>query len=167
MDQAASVISMTNEALHVTFHPNLHAEAIALPKSSSPDFNPVFVIANSLVVSDKVVSAKTQYNLRVVETLVAARVLGRSLHVQIGPEEKPTLKEILDRWLNVQHGTVLGPDDLKDGLIRLIRETESLKDTLGADDGLTLEGLIHASGLGPREFRDVYLSWIEGKLKTF
>ncbi|KZS92424.1 Galactokinase [Sistotremastrum niveocremeum HHB9708] len=161
MDQAASVISMTNEALHVTFHPNLHAEAIALPKSTSPDFNPVFVIANSLVVSDKVVSAKTQYNLRVVETLVAARVLGRSLHVQIGPEEKPTLKEILDRWLNVQHGTVLGPDDLKDGLIRLIRETESLKDTLGADDGLTLEGLIHASGLGPREFRDVYLSWIE------
>jgi galactokinase len=41
----------------------------------------VFVCANSLVVADKVVSSKFRYNLRVVETLVAARALGRLLGV--------------------------------------------------------------------------------------
>ena len=55
MDQAASVICTPHSAIYVTFYPALAAEPIPLP---TPRTTPkaVFVCANSLVVSDKVVS---------------------------------------------------------------------------------------------------------------
>ena len=67
MDQAASVISTPSAALYITFYPKLAADPTPLPAGA------VFVIANSLVVSDKAVTAKFNYNLRVVETLAGAR----------------------------------------------------------------------------------------------
>jgi hypothetical protein len=62
---------------------DLTTHAGALPKGAT------FVCANSLVVADKVVSSKTQYNLRVVETLVGARVLARLMHLPL--DEDPAL----------------------------------------------------------------------------
>ncbi|KAI0755711.1 hypothetical protein C8Q74DRAFT_1373465 [Fomes fomentarius] len=88
---------------YVTFYPNLAAEPIPLP---TPRTIPraAFVCANSLVVSDKAVStypsplhllrfatdllstaAKFHYNLRVVETLVRARVLAHILGLPLTP----------------------------------------------------------------------------------
>lgn len=56
LDQAASVICTPHSAIFVDFFPRLSAEPIPLP---TPRTIPraVFVCANSLVVSDKVVSA--------------------------------------------------------------------------------------------------------------
>ena len=71
MDQAASVVSTPGSALYISFHPTLSVQPIELP-TERVDPPAVFVIANSLVVSDKAVSAKTQYNLRAVEALVGA-----------------------------------------------------------------------------------------------
>ena len=124
LDQAASVICTPHSALYVTFYPKLAAELIPLP---TPRTSPraVFVCANSLVVSDKVVStfhispppvlptyianapscsptcpgAKWHYNLRVVETLVGARVLANKLGITLSPTERPTFRVILSRWL--------------------------------------------------------------------
>ena len=59
----------------------------------------VFVIANSLVVSDKAVSAKAQYNLRVIETLVGARVLTKELGLSVGEKEKVTYREVFGCWV--------------------------------------------------------------------
>jgi len=60
MDQAASVISLANSALYIAFFPKLAAETIPLPGSStSTKGGAVFVCANSFVMSDKAVHAKT------------------------------------------------------------------------------------------------------------
>ena len=78
MDQAASVTALPSTALYISFYPTFHAEPVPLPIRRTAR-KAVWVCANSLVQSEKVLGAKTRYNLRVVETLVAARVLARVL----------------------------------------------------------------------------------------
>ncbi|KAJ2845890.1 galactokinase, partial [Coemansia erecta] len=65
MDQTASIMGQRDSALFIEFHPELRATPVKLPESNPPL---VFVIANTLVVSDKHVTAPVCYNLRVVET---------------------------------------------------------------------------------------------------
>ncbi|KAG9084320.1 galactokinase [Ceratobasidium sp. UAMH 11750] len=95
MDQAASVIGQPQTPLYISFFPKLSAQPVTLPWKED---EAVFVIANSLKVSDKAVSAKTQYNLRVVETLVGARVLAKGLGVEVQEGEKVRLREVVERW---------------------------------------------------------------------
>lgn len=178
MDQAASVISTANSALYVSFFPRLSALPIPLPGSSantdptkSVSLRAVFVCANSLVVSDKLVHARTRYNLRVVETLVAARVLARKLNIQVGEREKVTLREVLGRAVGEDPGK--GKDmelkDLAEGLESMVREVEVLKPDNGEDgeEGVTLEEMIELSGLSKPVFNEVYLSWVVGSYPMF
>ncbi|TDL25723.1 galactokinase gal [Rickenella mellea] len=163
MDQSASVISAAGAALYVSFFPLLSAEPIPLPITAPRS---VFVCANSLVVSDKVVHAKTRYNLRVVETLAAARVLGRRLGVKMANDEKITMREVLDRWLGVKPGEELEVAALKSGLERISKEIDGLKlvesdGSDGTETGLTLEELIELSGLSASDFKQIYLSWVD------
>ncbi|KIJ51519.1 hypothetical protein M422DRAFT_58977 [Sphaerobolus stellatus SS14] len=160
MDQAASVISTVQSALYITFHPRLSAEPIPLPVTTPRS---VFVCANSLVVADKVVSSKFRYNLRVVETLVAARLLAQHLKVEVGKTEKITLKQVVHRFLGVPESEDIHSDELKEGLERVLPEVESLrKDTSsdGDDPGLTLEEMVKRTGLSTEEFCELYLSWV-------
>ena len=57
MDQSASILSVPNSALYITFFPQLEAELVTLPTTipGTQEEEAVFVVANSLVVSDKVV----------------------------------------------------------------------------------------------------------------
>ncbi|EGO24235.1 hypothetical protein SERLADRAFT_361401 [Serpula lacrymans var. lacrymans S7.9] len=169
MDQAASVISTANSALYVSFFPRLSAERIPLPGSSpigtqypksSSTKSAVFVCANSLVVSDKVVHARTRYNLRVVETLAAARILAVRLGLSVGPREKITLRHVLARLigepeLDADKGEI-SVDELKSGLERMAREL-----------GVTMETMIEWSGMGEEAFKDVYLSWVDVEATHF
>lgn len=168
MDQAASVISTLNSALYISFYPTLSAQPIELPTERAEP-PAVFVIANSLVVSDKAVSAKTQYNLRVVETLVGARVLANRLGVEVGRTEKVTFREVLGRWISGDEktsGKELEVEKLKDGLERILVEVEGLKpppaNVTDGQLGVTLEEMINLSGLSEPEFHQLYLSWVEG-----
>ncbi|KAI8588588.1 ribosomal protein S5 domain 2-type protein [Geranomyces variabilis] len=72
MDQSISIMAPAGSPLIIHFVPKLSADRIVFPKSKSA---PVFVIANTLVVSNKHVTAPIHYNLRVVETRIAAAVL--------------------------------------------------------------------------------------------
>lgn len=87
MDQSSSILS-DSSALYITFfgrsgtsgpHPmpraqqRLQAMPVPLPRRAR------FVVAHSLVVADKARSASVGYNLRVLETRVGARILGRAL----------------------------------------------------------------------------------------
>ncbi|KAK9244222.1 ribosomal protein S5 domain 2-type protein [Lipomyces tetrasporus] len=72
MDQSASVFGVPGHALRVQFYPQLKASPVAF---QSDDF--AFVIANTLVVADKHVTGPIHYNLRVVETTVAAEILAK------------------------------------------------------------------------------------------
>lgn len=161
MDQAASVVSDPSSALYISFFPALAASLVPLPPHA------VFVCANSLVVSDKAVTAKTNYNLRVVETLVSARILARRLGISVGPKEKITLREVVGRLggEGVKGENELSLEKLTEGLERLLVEVESLKPAREDGQlGVTLEEMIELSGLSAEEFNDVYLSWVTGAL---
>lgn len=168
MDQAASVMSDPASALYISFYPELKASPVPLPHGV------VFVCANSLVVSDKAVSAKRCYNLRVVETLVAARVLARSLNVPLGAEERVTLREVVGRWAgeDIQGGKVLSADALAEALQSIAKKLDVLHSRDGAAvaagrSGVTLEEMIEMSGLQRDAFQKVYLSWIEVEATEF
>ena len=172
MDQAASVISTLNSALYISFYPTLSAESIELPTERA-DSAAVLIIANSLVISDKAASAKTQYNLRVVETLVGARVLARRLGVEVRRTEKVTFREVLGRWVSGDErepGKEIEMEKLKDGLERILMEVEGLKPppekVVDGQLGVTLEEMISLSGLSGPEFHQLYLSWVEGACHT-
>ncbi|KAG1750903.1 ribosomal protein S5 domain 2-type protein [Suillus lakei] len=155
MDQSASVIALPGSALYVSFVPSLHAEPIVLPRDA------VFVCANSLVISNKAESAKHQYNLRVVETLGAARILSHHLNLQVdsayGETTKRrlvTLREVLAR----KSGFYPAEQDVQQ------EDTVQLRKRIGGRVGrmgVTLEEMVVMSGMNEAEFREVYLSWVD------
>ena len=161
MDQAASIMSDPSSALYISFYPSLSSSAVPLPSGA------VFVCANSLVVSDKVLSAKHGYNLRVVETLVAARILGNSLGLDIGSKEKITLREVVGKFAGEKSGEDMGPDALEKVLVTLEQRLDVLKPKNRPNDaeqiGVTMEEMIEMSGLSENIFHEVYLSWVDSE----
>ena len=157
MDQAASVMSNPSSALYITFYPVLTASAVPLPVRA------VFVCANSLVVADKALTAKHGYNLRVVETLVAARILANSIGFQIGEKDRITLREVAGKLAGEKD---IEPEELEKNLVALENKLDVLKPNKSVDGelGLTMTEMIEKSGLPRDVFHDVYLSWVEGEL---
>lgn len=119
MDQAASVFSAKGFALYVEFVPTLKATPIKLP-GTQPGL--AFVIANTMVVADKHVTAPRNYNLRVVETKVGAVHLSRALGLD---EEKETLKEVVESYF---HGKDLEADGEVNMLKKRLEEMLKLVD---------------------------------------
>jgi galactokinase len=72
MDQAASILGRRDHALFIEFGP-LRARAIKMPA------NAALVVADSRQIADKSGTARAEYNRRVVECALAARILGRAL----------------------------------------------------------------------------------------
>lgn len=95
MDQSASVFSKPGHLLHVSFVPLLSATPLPLP-STTPLVS--FVIANTLITSDKHVTAKSCYNLRVVETLLGARLLSKHLGIPLPDGRNQTYKSLTDTY---------------------------------------------------------------------
>ncbi|GAA5986428.1 hypothetical protein JCM11641_000996 [Rhodosporidiobolus odoratus] len=97
MDQSASVFSRSRHLLHIEFIPKLEARAIPLPLTDPP-FS--FVIANTLVRSNKKLTAKHQYNLRVVETRLGALLLAKHLNQPYTLTRRPfpTYKTLLTEY---------------------------------------------------------------------
>ena len=169
MDQAASVISTANSALYVSFFPHLSAQPIHLPGSiptTSHQIRALFVCAYSMVISVKVVHARTRYNLRVVETLVAARVLARKQNIPVDEREKVTLREVLGRAVgeDLEKDEDMDMVKLKEGLEEMVEVVEVLKPSSvdDSEEGVTLEEMIGLSGLSESVFKEVYLSWVAG-----
>ena len=163
MDQAASVMSHPSSALYVTFFPSLAASPTPLPRQA------VFVVANSLKVADKVLSAKHGYNLRVVETLVAARVLANSLRVPVAEKEKITLREVIDRY---RDGDDYSDDEEVDRVLGYLLESDqldALKSKVVRSDnfGVTMDEMVEMSGMPRDTFHEVYLSWVDSGCRVF
>ncbi|KDR75975.1 hypothetical protein GALMADRAFT_247167 [Galerina marginata CBS 339.88] len=157
MDQAASVMSDPSSALYISFYPELKASAVPLPAHA------VFVCANSLVVADKALSAKRGYNLRVVETLVAARILANFLGLEIGPQDRITLREVVSKFSGEKDGEDMGPDALETALATLEQKLDVLKPNTPVDSqlGVTMDEMIKMTGLPKNIFDEVYLSWVD------
>ncbi|KAJ7253427.1 Galactokinase [Mycena rebaudengoi] len=161
MDQAASVVSIPSSMLYITFYPSLTASPTPLPGGA------VLVCAHSLVVADKALTAKKNYNLRVVETLVGARVLARKLGLAVGDREKITLREVIGKLTSetdvAKGGKGMDVGALMEALKRMESAVEDLKPqgSTHAEFGATLEEMIEMSGLPAEIFHEVYLSWVE------
>ncbi|KAK0205077.1 ribosomal protein S5 domain 2-type protein [Desarmillaria ectypa] len=157
MDQAASVICTPSSALYISFFPTLFASPVPLPSGA------VFVCANSMVVSDKALGAKKGYNLRVVETLVGARVLARQLGLPLGKGERITLREVAGRLVGEAADQEMSIEKLSEVLERMDMEVDGLK-PVGRDEGeelgVTMEEMIRMSELSEEEFHEIYLSWV-------
>jgi N-acetylgalactosamine kinase len=72
MDQAASIFGRRDHALFIEFDP-LRVRAIKMPA------NAALVVADSRQIADKSGTVRAEYNRRVVECSLAARILGRAL----------------------------------------------------------------------------------------
>jgi N-acetylgalactosamine kinase len=72
MDQAASILGRRDHALFIEFDP-IRVRAVKMPA------NAALVVADSREIADKSGMVRAQYNLRVVECALAARILGRAL----------------------------------------------------------------------------------------
>lgn len=167
-------MSLAGTALYVSFFPKLNAEMIPLPgprPGQRSNSSAVLVCANSLVVSDKARHAKYQYNLRVVESLGAARVLAVRLGVSVGPRERITLREVMARFMGEPDNQAEEDvEKVREGLERMVQAVECLRPA-GAEDGdelgVMLETMIEWSGMCEALFKDVYLSWVEGRWISF
>ena len=96
MDQSASIFSIPHHALYISFHPTLSVTPTRLPPSEEGH---AFVIANTLVVSDKKVTGPVNYNLRVVETRMAARALAKYLALSSARSDAcSTLRGVLEAY---------------------------------------------------------------------
>jgi galactokinase len=174
MDQSASVLSRVGAGLYVSFVPELGVEMVQLPsisKGADVDVEEeklVMVIANSLTKHDLAGGATKQYNLRVMETLIGARVLGRALGViQDGEKgvEKLQLRQVVGRFAGEQRdsSSVISPHELESALEKILREVDRIlgPDAESRDVGHLPEGLASLTGLSDEAFERVFLSTIE------
>ncbi len=74
MDQAASILGARDHALFIEFNP-LRVRRVAMPSDAA------LIVADSLEVADKSGRVREEYNRRVVECSIAARILGHALNI--------------------------------------------------------------------------------------
>lgn len=161
MDQSASILSAPGHALYISFYPSLQVSPVPIPSSAD---NPIaFLVANSLTVSNKAETGKVRYNLRVVETLVGAKILANILGVKTGEEERAAYREVLQRW----RGEKDSEEALKEEITALL-EGGYLEKLKGKEQlGVTLEEMVEMSGLSSDVFHKVFLSWVEVEATYF
>lgn len=170
MDQSVSVFGVPDHAIFVSFVPTLDTEPIRLPGGGDEAF--AFVVSNTLVASDKKVSGPVQYNLRVVETRLAAAVLGRALGVDanlqhLRPSYRNTLRAVADAYFASQPGA--WDTLLQDAQVRQVHEMYGkeaaqlqgmlrLVDEHLPDKGLSRSELEQATQLSGDAFHQAFLA---------
>jgi len=146
MDQSASILSQKDYALYVEFIPRLNAQPVPLPKTE-PKL--AFVIANTLVTADKHVTAPRNYNLRVVETRLAALFLAKALKIS----SVDTLKEVYDIYYK---DSTLSEVERFNDLLSKAREHFPKDNTNG--NGYTLQEVSEMLGISESEIQKRYMT---------
>ncbi|GMM57240.1 galactokinase [Maudiozyma humilis] len=163
MDQAASVCGEEDHALYVEFKPELKATAFKFPELKNDEVS--FVIANTLVVSNKFETAPTNYNLRVVEVTAAANVLANKYgvvlkHIGASNLNKGNLRDFMNAYYARYHNAPEPWDgDVTTGIERLTKMVELVEEALGSKkDGFTVEETAAALNCSKEEFTKDYLT---------
>ncbi|GAM20919.1 hypothetical protein SAMD00019534_040940, partial [Acytostelium subglobosum LB1] len=126
MDQAISYLAEENTAKLIEFNP-LRTKNVQLPKGVS------FVISNSLVESNKVVTGAFYYNLRVVECRLAAVVLTKKLGFDWSA---------VRRLIDVQKLSNLTLDQLVAATNEHLHVAPYTREEVATELGLTVEQLV-------------------------
>ena len=164
MDQAASVCGEDNHALYVEFKPELKATPFKFPQLNTSEIG--FVIANTLVVSNKFETAPTNYNLRVVEVTVAANVLAAKFGVSLKQNKqgsglnKGNLRDFMNAYYaNYHQITTPWNGDVDSGIERLTKMIELVDECFGSKkSGYTIEEASAALNTSKEEFTADYLT---------
>ena len=90
MDQTVSLCAKKNFASLVTFVPSISTKDVPLPEDA------VFIVGNSLAVSNKALTNASKYNLRVVECRLAALVIARKIGIATTMEEMAKISTLRD-----------------------------------------------------------------------
>lgn len=119
------------------------------------DIGVSFVIANSLVVSEKQVTAKFNYNRRVVELRVVGRVLAKHLNLRMDTE-LPTLKNVMDGYFGKQRRQ--GADLLAERQDQLQTMLDIVEEVLGnAKEGDSWEQVYtRLGGMSEQDFKNTF-----------
>ncbi|KAI1320907.1 galactokinase [Mortierella claussenii] len=157
MDQACSILSKPKSALFIEFHPVLKVTPVQFPTTLPPI---AFVIANTLVTSDKAVTAPVCYNLRVVETRGAARILALALGIPIPSSGKLHLKQVLDAHFDKIGYSSEGKTDAEADIEKLTEMTQVVERIFGTDEiksGVSFAKMCELAGLSEQEFTRLYI----------
>ncbi|OAV96546.1 galactokinase [Puccinia triticina 1-1 BBBD Race 1] len=138
MDQTASVFGQPAKLLHIEFTPTIKVVPLELPGLPPT----TFIIANSLVTSKKLDSAKEQYNLRVVECRIANRILSDNLLK--GKQPYPKDFKGLAELFSPHQSTPQAIQRVLDNLLEV--------KLLGGTEGLTQESVLENLGINQEQF---------------
>lgn len=152
MDQAASVLSEKNYALHVEFVPQLTTELVKLPDQAS------FVIAHTLVTADKFTSGPRNYNLRVVETKIGAKVLAKCLQLK-DYTQLDTYKQVMDAYFLEHNNLTSSSSSSSSSLLdQFTIMMDLVKQHLTNQTGYTLEEMAEAAGMSVQDIKKDYMT---------
>ncbi|ODN98441.1 galactokinase [Cryptococcus wingfieldii CBS 7118] len=159
MDQSASALALPNNLLHLSFHPTLLPTPLPLPGSLS------LVITNSLAPHSLTDSAPEEYNLRVIEILIATRLLLNrwKLSSSFNEAPRPWLREVLGVWSGETDGEHMGWEKEREVVEKALGDIGWLR----KDGGWSREEVIAVSGLKEEDFRKSYLEYLEIRADAF
>ncbi|KAJ2455349.1 galactokinase [Coemansia sp. RSA 2336] len=151
MDQTASIMGQQGSALFIEFDPELKATLVKMPDADPPL---AFIIANTLVVSDKHVTAPVCYNLRVVETRIGALILAKHLGIADRPACKSvdplTFKIVMNEYFADQD--TQGSDQVQVWIDRLRAMLDASTAAFGSyPQGYTRSEMAQALDMAPEE----------------
>lgn len=150
MDQSASIMGEIGKALLISFYPKLDAQPIQFPKCNTPF---VFVIANTLVVSNKAETAPKNYNLRVVEGRLASALLCKAMGVS--EAKSMTFMEVQEKWVEkFAKGKNLSQIEILQAMLDVVEN--SLK-----KEGYTLAEVAAELGLTEQTIQEKYIQGIK------
>lgn len=159
MDQAASVYGEKGKALSISFKPHLLAEPVAFP-DTEPKFS--FVLANTLTNADKHTTGPVNYNLRVVETTLAAEILARLLRLgDIPPRDGfgCSLWEVTRRY----HAKEVDPCQSEEALQDMLRIVD---EHLAQREGYTRTEMAALMGMSETDLVAKYMTRFPGMAWT-
>lgn len=159
MDQAASVFSIRGDALSVSFSPQLHAQAIAFPKTN-PEFT--FMVAQSFVAADKHVTAPVCYNLRVVECTLAAEVLASKLKLKLKDDSGP-----LGRSLRGLQDAYLSGENSPSNVEKLQKMKSLVTEYLSEESGYTREQIADSIGISVTDLEERFMTKFPVRAERF
>ncbi|KAJ6256696.1 Galactokinase [Drechslerella dactyloides] len=162
MDQTASVFGDKDSALYVSFVPKLQAMQFSFPKSDPPLS---FLIAQTYVQADKKTTAPIHYNLRVVETTLAAEVLAKKLGVGPLPADKgplgSTLSGLQKRYFEKKGGETVGVVEQLENMLDVV------KGALEQEEGYTKGEIAGILGTTGEELTEKYMTRFPVRAERF
>lgn len=163
MDQSASVFGEKDHALYISFKPKLHAKPVAFP-AVKPAIT--FLIAKSFVQADKHTTAPVNYNLRVVETTLAAQILAKKYGLGELPEDAgplgATLRGFQDLYFEKKDGKVAEADSSQ--FAEQLKELATLvPEAFPKEEGYTREEIAAILGVSVDHLVERYMTKFPGK----